>query len=347
MASMTIPLDDTVYRPEFRTRMRYEIDKCLKMYPGLTCGNCRAWKGKGVEIKGPFPIFVLSKSYIIEVQIGFPNEYPDQGPFIFADQPNGVGFRQCAFLTTTGEFLLDDFDWTPEKELHQLLEWVREMTRRHPIFTPRVARENLTPVPDTYQIGVEHAGRVATEEHLGPIPVRGSKAATAGNFGVEKPKVIPPLAPVAVRHGRNPVVTVCVQESREDAARKLLEIAKLRVNDVVEKLKTHEERLARVRMYESFVWNVAEANDTTRAESKDLQAKLVLAPWEPPADTAGWVDFEASRRAWQETMKVAMGEYDSERVPLNEYLRVLRKHAKGYFDAFVFPSLCTEYVAQD
>ena len=344
---MTIPLDDSAYREEFRTRMRYEIDRVLKMYPGLTCKSCRIWKGKGVEIRGPFPIFVLSKRYFIQVQIGFPNEYPEHPPFIFADQPNGVEFLECSFLASSGEFMLDDFEWSPDKQLDQILEWVREKTRKHPILIPRLAKEHLEPVPDAYQVGAEPAGRVATEEHLGPIPVRGSKAATAGVFCVDKPKVVPPLAPVAAKRARARVVTVAVEESREETARKLLEIAKSRVSDVVEKLKAHEEMLARIRMYESFVWNVAEANDNTQAESKELEAKLVIAPWDPPPDTLGWVDFEASRRAWQETMKVAITSYNSERVPLNEYLRVLRKHAKGYFDAFVFPSLCTEYMSED
>lgn len=340
--------------PALYERLQREFNEVSAKYKSLKLTPVDAPYGKSALIDGEFPVYVAGEEYLIRIKISFPRDYPFSPPEIRAVLPHGCQFQSTQLTALTGQFVIASMRWHRDCTLLQTLEWIREQSRECLIMPPATAKIHLRLLtelpphePPKSNPGVsklEPLDKAPSTEKLDERPpLKAAESKTEPLF--EAIAAPAPVAAPAVRpKNKKLVVATVVSESKEDFLRDIKSLAEARVQGIENQIRESENAVAVNAMTRELVWTLTEVTASDKDKCNKLEEQLNVKPWEAPEEMRMAVEREASRRACQKTMEAMQGVYNQEQTPIGEYLSEIRMYAKNYFDFYVFPDLCEEYL---
>lgn len=342
-------------------RLQREFNEVSAKYKSLKLTHVDTLSGKSIHIDGDFPLYITEYQYYVPIKIVIPRDYPRVAPEVRTILPDGCRLQSTEITSPTGQIFVTGMQWHTHHTLLQMLEWIREQSRKYMILSPAVAAGKLRilmevvihePLPKLPELpSVTPIGKTASMETFsGRPPLKSSRSRTETVFDR-----LPPLKssssdpkPLIVRPTLKKIVVEAVpSENKESLIQEIKAMAEARLQTIENQIHEHKKAVAVNDMTTELVWSIVEAKDREQTKCNELEECLKVAPWEEPEELKGTVEREASRRAFQETMKVLLSIYNPEQTPLSEYLSELRKQARVYFDWYVFPDLCEEYICEE
>ena len=347
--------------PAIYERLQHEFNEVSAKYKSLKLTQVDTLSGKSIHIEGDFPLYITQYQYYIPIKISISRDYPRVAPEVRTVLPGGCCLQSTEITSPTGQIFLTGMHWQANHTLLQMLEWISEQSRKYLILPPAVAAGNLrilmevviheppSKLPELPS--VTPLGKVASMETFPErSPLKSSRSRTQTVFdrlaplksssSDQKPLIVRPKL-------KKIVVEVVPSENKESLIPEIKTMAEARLHSIENQIHEHKKVVAVNDMTTELVWAIVEAKDREQSQCNELEEHLKVAPWEEPEELKGSVEREASRRAFQETMKVLLNIYSPEQTPLSEYLSELRKQARAYFDWYVFPDLCEEYVYEE
>lgn len=342
--------------PAIYERLQREFNELSTKYKSMKFTPVDTPYGKSARIDGEFPVYVADDQYLVPIKISIPRDYPFSPPEVRAVLPHGCQFQSTQLTALTGQFVIARIRWHKNCTLLEILEWIREQSRECLIISPPVAKsclELLTEVayheppksnPEVSKL--EPLSTASSTEKLDerqPLKVAESKTEPRFDEIAAPERVAAPVPAVRPKNKKLVVATVA-SESKEDYVRDIKYLADARIQGIENQIRESERAVAVNAMTQELLWVLTEAIESDKRKCDELEEQLNVKPWEEPEEMRMVVEREASRQACQKTMEAMQNVYNEDQTPLSEYLSEIRMHAKNYFDFYVFPDLCEEYL---